>query len=225
MSKFELKQAHSAAPHYRAFTENGLVYGPSFQRMKEIDTSLGKPTTNATMDIQSSSGLIGGESSYRFHPGVLDNCLQLALIAGQVSDLSNFTAFVPVYMKHVHLELGESFANEEGFAMAIGSKRGQRGLYGDVSLYGPEGDFLAKISGMRCVRYEGGAQDGSPEGLREPFMRSVWKPDIDSLTSEQAQALFPGSEKERLSGLLDLLTHKNPALNILELGTGTSKYS
>jgi len=60
-------------------------------------------------------------------------------------------------------------------------------------LYGTSGESLMDIKQLRCVSYDGISSHGI-EAVREArnrYLRSTWKPDLESLSNEKARTIFP----------------------------------
>lgn len=186
-----------AAGWYKKFAEVGLGYGPTFQGLSDIRARPNLNRTTAQVALHSTTGTIPyGESSYPIHPATIDLCLQLALMACHAGQTENVRkAFVPVVADEMTLWIPDEMdnASEYGCGQAVGERRGLRGAYASTELYGRSGQNLMNIKQLRCVAYDG-TSSSDTEALaqaRNPYLRLVWKPDIDSLTNAEARSLFP----------------------------------
>lgn len=185
------------AAWYRRFADVGLGYGPSFQGLSDIRAQPNHNRATAAIALHTTNGLVaGGESRYVIHPATIDTCLQLALLACHAGQIDNMRkAFVPIVVDEMSLWVpGEEDAESEvGYGQATGELRGLRGAYAQTQLYGRSGECLMTIKQLRCVSYDGTSSvDGvAAAAARNPYLRLVWKPQIDSLTNDQAKALFP----------------------------------
>lgn len=173
----------------------GLGYGPSFQGLTNIKAYAYENVATADVALQTSRDLVeGGESNYTLHPATLDTCLQLALIAchaGQVDRMRK--AFVPIVADEMTIWVpnAEDRDAEFGYGRGSGQLRGLRGAYASTQLFGKSGAVLMDLKQLRCVSYDVTTGTIKSESDRSPYLRLVWKPDIKSLTHNQARAMFP----------------------------------
>ncbi|KAL8656993.1 MAG: hypothetical protein Q9226_002364 [Calogaya cf. arnoldii] len=186
-----------SAAWYKKFAEVGLGYGPTFQGLSNIKARDGLKRTTADVALHSTKDTVKyGESPYAIHPATIDLCLQLALMACHAGQIENVhKAFVPVVADEMSLWIPseEDNAADIGYGQASGELRGLRGAYASTELYGKSGQNLMNIRQLRCVAYDGTSTEDSEAvaRARNPYLRLVWKPDVDSLTNEEARELFP----------------------------------
>ena len=186
-----------AASWYKKFADVGLGYGPTFQGLSEIRARPAVNRATAQVALHSTKDTVAyGESPYPIHPATIDLCLQLALMACHAGQTDNVRkAFVPVVADEMSLWIPDEQDNASDFAygQASGELRGLRGAYASTELYGRSGKNLMNIRQLRCVAYEGTSSEGTEAfaQARSPYLRLVWKPDVDSMTNEEARALFP----------------------------------
>lgn len=186
-----------SAAWYKKFAEVGLGYGPTFQGLSDIKARDGLNRTTANVALHSTKDTVKyGESPYAIHPATIDLCLQLALMACHAGQIENVNkAFVPVVADEMSLWIPseEDNAADFGYGQASGELRGLRGAYASTELYGKSGQNLMSIRQLRCVAYDGTSSEDSEAvaRARNPYLRLVWKPDVDSLTNEEARVLFP----------------------------------
>ncbi|KAL8704809.1 MAG: hypothetical protein Q9201_002041 [Fulgogasparrea decipioides] len=186
-----------SASWYKKFAAVGLGYGPTFQGLSEIQARPGLNRATARVALHSTKDTVAyGESSYPVHPATIDLCLQLALMACHAGQTDNVhKAFVPVVADEMSLWIPDEQDNASDFAygQASGELRGLRGAYASTELYGKSGQSLINIRQLRCVAYDGTSSEGTEAfaQARNPYLRLVWKPDVDSMTNEEARALFP----------------------------------
>ena len=185
------------ASWYKKSADVGLGYGPAFQGLSDIRAEPIQNKVTATVALHSTQGVVaGGESSYLIHPTTIDNCLQLALIACHAGQTENVRkAFVPIVADEMSLWVPgkEDAESEFGYGQATGELRGLRGAYAQTQLYGKSGENLMDIKQLRCVSYDGISliDSEATANARNPYLRLVWKPEFDSLTNDQARAIFP----------------------------------
>ncbi|KAL9047293.1 MAG: hypothetical protein Q9214_000093 [Letrouitia sp. 1 TL-2023] len=199
-----------SASWYAKFAGVGLGYGPVFQGLSEIKAHAGSNRATALIGLQTSKGTVtGGESSYPIHPATIDLCLQLGLIACHAGQTENVrTAFVPIVADEMTLWIpsDEDAKLEYGYGQATGELRGLRGAYAVTELYGKSGQNLLQIKQLRCVAYDGYSSEGSAAlaRARNPYLRLVWNPDIESLTNKEVRVLFPPTtDAQQLAPLFD----------------------
>lgn len=182
---------------YAKFAEKGLGYGPAFQGLSDLRAYRGENLATANVALNPTSNLAKtGESSYPLHPATLDTCLQLALIAMHAGQAERFRfAFVPILMHEISIWIPSSQEKSAdlGYGVATGELRGLRGGYAQTRLFSKSGAQLLEVGQIRCVAFEGSQNQDSDICPRDPYLRLVWKPDIDTLTNEQAKAMFPPS--------------------------------
>lgn len=181
---------------YDKFEEVGLGYGPTFQALSNLQAYRSTNIAAANIGLKTTAGIVnGGESTYPIHPATLDNCLQLALIschAGQVENVNR--AFVPIFAENVTIWVSDP-TETEGWGVASGKTLGLRGLYARTQLYSRSGAPLVDMDELKCVAYDGVLETsaaGAPSSIaREPYLRTVSRVDIDTLTDVAANAMFP----------------------------------
>ena len=186
-----------SANWYEKFADVGLGYGPTFQGLTDIRARPNVNRATATVALHTTEGNVkGGESSYPIHPSTVDFCLQLALIACHAGQTENVRqAFVPVVADEMSLWIPNDAdkASSVGYGQATGELRGLRGAYARTQLFGKSGESLMDIKQLRCVSYKGTSSDGivAAREARNPYLRLIWKPDIESLSNEKARNMFP----------------------------------
>ena len=186
-----------SASWYEKFADVGLGYGPTFQGLTDIRARPDLNRATATVALHTTEGNIkGGESSYPIHPSTVDFCLQLALIACHAGQPENVgQAFVPVVADEMSLWIPNDAdkASSIGYGQATGELRGLRGAYARTQLFGTSGESLMDIKQLRCVSYNGTSLDDlkAARESRNPYLRLIWKPDIESLSNEKARSMFP----------------------------------
>lgn len=178
---------------YDKFAEIGLGYGPSFRGLSELLSDPERNISKAKVRLNTTDGMFKGpESSYVIHPASLDICHQLALIAthgGQIGRVKH--AFVPVFIDEMTVWPQQS-NDEWGQGMSVSHLKGLRGAHASVQLFTQSGKPYLEIRELRCVAHHGGKlQKKSEEQIPSPYTRLVWKPDLSSLSFDEAKKLFP----------------------------------
>lgn len=182
---------------YDKFADKGVGYGPSFNGLSDLRAYQGENLATANVALRPTLNSANkGESLYPLHPATIDTCLQLALIACHAGQVERFqSAFVPILVHDMSIWVPEQQRQEVdfGYGLATGELRGLRGAYAQTRLLSVSGARILDIKDIRCVAYDGSGNATSRAGNlpRDPYMRLVWKPDIESLSSELARTMFP----------------------------------
>ncbi len=135
----------SPAEFYRDFQQRGLFYGPSFRALETLsysgDSAWGRLRKVAVANVS--------EEKYYFHPGILDACLQVAMVVVKASGGSEQYTYIPVELRSAHFyhyshapsvchaQLLENHIQSSGFVRA------------DFLIFGSDGALLAEISGLK----------------------------------------------------------------------------
>ncbi|KAI0903082.1 BcBOA9 protein [Ustulina deusta] len=191
---------------YRGFSNIGLNYGAAFNGLSDIRTD---PWTNECVadtkllpiDVPTD------DSRYIVHPGAMDTCLQGILIAAHNGSLKGANrSFIPVDWEEV------SIYSYEGTDMpASADFSSLRALFGAFQLSAPDGRPLFTAKRVNSITYAEDLNRNVTED-RHPYLRVLWKPDVETLE----KAVSTPAE-DSLTQTLDLLGHKYPGMNILEV--------
>lgn len=212
------------APWYDKFQKAGLGYGPSFRDIWDLTSEPYRNIAQAKIGLQSTNGLFdaGPESEYAIHPSSLDMCHQVALIAGHGGQVDRFHhAFIPIAIDEMTVWPAHKDENW-GSCIATAQMKGLRGIHATIQLFSHSGEPRVELNNLRCVAHHGGEPvDMQPS---HEFTRLVWRPDLSSLSNEQANELFPplapGKDIKEAFENMDKLA----ALMILELYTRFSRH-
>ncbi|KAI1339726.1 hypothetical protein F5Y15DRAFT_423599 [Xylariaceae sp. FL0016] len=185
------KKIINAAQWYESFARAGLCYGPMFQGLSNIVGINQGYRSQARVGLEPTAKAMIGESRYILHPATLDASLQLSILAAHQNTATKFRrAFMPTGFESVKVwpkNVSKTKISTESFAGA--TLKGIRGLSADVVLRGADDRTLLEATNIFLT-----ASDQSVPKLIEqssPYTRIVWKPDIDSLTSDTAAQLYP----------------------------------
>ncbi|KAF1961727.1 hypothetical protein CC80DRAFT_531559 [Byssothecium circinans] len=207
---------------YSKFEEIGLGYGKSFQGLSNLVADPYKHIAKADVNLSPTAGMFNGpESEYAMHPAALDICFQIGIIAthgGQVGRVTH--AHIPLFVGEINI-WPASGEETTGQVIAQSEKRGLRNIMGSIQVFDENGLPRVEAKNFKGVRYDGEkGLDAAPQ-LNE-YVRLIWKPDISTLSSSQAEAVIasiPDEEPyQRLTGLIDLLGHRDPNTRILQIG-------
>ncbi|PYH44059.1 polyketide synthase fmaB [Aspergillus saccharolyticus JOP 1030-1] len=207
----------------KAFAEMGFEYGPAFYLLEKVEAHAGKRYSRSLVSL--SEPLANGktQSHYPYHPAALDGI---------------FRATAPAFCEGLRTRLKEPLVpsafddliinpnpNRPTSGMAIAtsvySGRGRedtgKSFWSDVSMYDPDtGALLMQLKNFSTHLIDLGVCATKSQWLTQ----DVWKPDVATLTVE-AMSKLKVQQKALVSYVLDLMTHKNPALAILEINLGT----
>ncbi|KAI0103769.1 hypothetical protein GGR51DRAFT_549742 [Nemania sp. FL0031] len=190
----KVQEPRTSHTWYRGFANIGLNYGPPFNGLSNIRTD---PWTNECaadtkllpIDIPTD------DSRYIVHPGAMDTCLQAILIGAHNGSLKG--ANLSVYSYEGTAMPAPIDAN--GRILATGEFTSLRALWGSFQLTAPDGRPL--FTAKKNVTHD-----------RHPYLRVVWKPDVNTLNAPHVSKRSCDS----LVQTLDLVGHKYPGMNILE---------
>jgi len=179
----QLQEPKTAHTWYRGFTSIDLNYGPAFNGLSDIRTD--PWTTQATaLSKLTPSGTEENNLAYLLHPGTLDTCMQAILIAahnGSLRDLKE--SFIPVSMENVTIwsHNGHQIpaaSETNGRIFANGAKSSLRALSGTVQLFDESGAPIFAAEKVNSISYAEALSTGLGSD-RHPYLRVVWKPDVD----------------------------------------------
>ncbi|KAL2867458.1 type I polyketide synthase [Aspergillus lucknowensis] len=208
---------------YGRFTKVGLNYGPNFQALEEIQTPRAKVGQHAIAKTPLLQG--GGEgkesqSKYLVHPITIDVMLQAGIIASTSGVIKNLDANVPVAIEEAQFRTPQAQPQKACRLDATGTKIGFSAYMLNACLYDSQDQPCVILKDVRVTGYQGGAQVADEEEEREPMLRVLWKPDVTTLSSDGlAQYLLScaDTEVEQFAATVDILSHKNPRLRILDV--------
>ncbi|KAF4334016.1 polyketide synthase [Fusarium beomiforme] len=219
----KLTQRVTGKRWYDAFHRVGFEYGPSFQPLASIHSDSRYHQAAADIAISTKSELILGESRYLLHPSTIDGCLQLIIIAlnsGLHAEMQN--GAVPIEIEEMSLwpvtaDVDNTLGHSEAWISELSGRYGSS----HARLETETGRLLMDISNLRLVAYEAAVpQNARTQRQREPYMQTLWKPDIDLLSSQSALQLFSVSKSERdaLSAIVELEQHKRATNSVMFIG-------
>ncbi|QSZ32263.1 hypothetical protein DSL72_001837 [Monilinia vaccinii-corymbosi] len=215
----KLQEPKAARTWYRGFQKVSLNYGPAFNGLSNIRTNPAFEEAVAETELLP-EGVSEHDSAYIVHPAAMDTCIQVALIAAHKGSLKDLRrSFVPTSMAGVSLWSWEdddripSLVPGKGRVLGHAEFFSLRAMNGWCQLYSPEGKPLFEMKELSCTQYSEALDDlGTID--RHPYLRTVWKPDIDKITSKLTD-----------DSLLDLLVHKRPGFDICEIMDNESTIS
>ncbi|EED21266.1 polyketide synthase, putative [Talaromyces stipitatus ATCC 10500] len=226
---------------YTKAKEEGLSFGPHFQSLTGLYTDGNRTSTDSIgLTVLDPPSAASTDIFYAIHPITIDACFQAAIFGGTAGNVSTLRAFVPTFLTNCHIQL------PKGGAAAFGSKevkihcRMERTGFSSravsFTLRSPDGTPVIDMPHMRMNAYSGKppvAPETSIYLQRQPCLRIKWKPDVLRLRPGSEAALneyitnFASNQSEDMkdngtlvvfAAILDLLGHKFPRMNVLELG-------
>jgi NADPH:quinone reductase-like Zn-dependent oxidoreductase len=213
---------------YDAFNRVGFEYGPSFQPLGSIRTDSKYHHAAADVRLETECGLMTGESRYLLHPATIDGCLQLIIIsinAGLHKEMQH--GVVPIGIEELSIWPSSVETNGSvGHAVAWTDELDGRHFNTHTKLSSAAGQVVLDVKSLRCVSYEAAVpQSIRAPRPREPYMETVWKPDVASLTAEQAIQAYPSiqSEEDSVAVVVELIQHKKQVSRVLLVGQVDSK--
>ena len=226
-------EKQSSRTWYNKLAKEGLCFGPSFQSLTEIHTDRRKKLPY----VVSETLLKPNDSAYatlqcdQTHPIAIDSLLQSALIASAVGSTGNLRGKVPVSIAQMQINIDDSTDSPRLCKIRATSEMvGVGAALLSAELESPSGQTLIQVDGVRTIPFAETLQHDQVPIERTPALRVLWKPDVTLLPensdlfsqyTDQFAALLPDdfahSDIGRLAGALDLITHQNPRLHILEI--------
>jgi len=220
---------------YQNLIRVGLNFGPAFQSIQEFWVSRMKEHNICTTRVPF---LRDWESKwdehleYVVHPITIDAMLQTAIIASTSGSPRALQAKVPVSFGSMAIQTPPSSScNSPWYIDSEARVVGFGAAEIDAELRTTEGKVAAQISNVKLAPYNASFQADEGE-KRHPMLRVLWKPDVHGLGlmpedafSQYLDAFATEAHSEvadegllKMGAALDLLSHKSPALRILELG-------
>ena len=224
---------------YEKLEIEGLHFGPSFQTLESMKTAKSRRSPEAisvTKLLQRLKRSVNSQypgCSYPVHPLSIDSCLQASIMGSTGGNISTLKAHLPNFMgfcrinpPNVNDVEKQAIIQSSSRCTGFGTKRI------NVTLRGTLGETVVNIADARLAIYEG--RESNKDSLRDrhPCLSIVWKPDLCHVEESSAAALtkylqqsynidraldIKEQAESTLAGLLDLMTHKNPKLRVLEL--------
>lgn len=221
---------------YDRFAQVGLNFGTAFQSMEKIETDRKRELMCARSTVRYlNGGGTGGkkQSSYIMHPITIYTMLQVALVANSAGVISNLTCMVPTTIEHARFKAPTSSVIRCSWLVdAISEPIGPRSIRTTSELHDGQGQVYAQLVNVSAVAFQGVTEDESAVDERHPMMRVLGKPDITKLTSKHAHGFSAHLAGDiagilrtsivknvlKMAAMVGMASHKNPRLNILELG-------
>ncbi|HKV37012.1 MAG TPA: type I polyketide synthase, partial [Pyrinomonadaceae bacterium] len=173
---------------YREMSRRGLVYGPTFQGVKQVWRRAGEAIAGISLD----AAFMKDAAASGVHPLLLDNCLQVIACAfpPRTGEVEGFT-YLPVGVERVRV--GRKHLTE-GVAWSYARLKTSLDelpevLTADAMLTTALGDVVLELHGVRLQRVRGGPQPEAARAKKEDV--GEWLYEIDWRQSE-----LPSTEEE-----------------------------
>ena len=215
-----LRHPQSAKLWYKAQRQVGMGFGPTFQKIKSIESVSGSRTCRAIVSLEPPPSRWDPQSYFPLHPAVLDGCLQTATPANAVGERSLIKdIMIPALVDDLIINkmsrnMYEGLSNAESVYTGRGRMDLAKSWIANVTIHDPKsGALIMRVKGLNYIRL-----DVDEKADRHVFHTVTWKPDVSLLTQDQLIYLSPFAEASiKLDTVIDLITHKNPTLKVLEI--------
>jgi hypothetical protein len=215
----------SARIWYKTLAEMGYNFGPSFQKHLMVESTMGQYQSRSTVNLEPPPSHPKGQSPYPMHPAVIDGCFQAAtpsLWKGHLPQ-SGDPVLVPKTIDSIVIESGavrQAQVPTEGVAYAsasflgVGNVNNARNYATNVDLYDPlNGALLFQMKGLASAEMETSDSEKAPHR----FMHVKWNADIDMLLDNETSLTMPWLGAKSVQEVIDLVAHKIPGLNVMEM--------
>ncbi|KAI5785831.1 polyketide synthase [Geopyxis carbonaria] len=208
----EMSAPAPASPWYARLDAAGLNFGDSFQSVAEFCTPPQRHAA-AVLKPRDSDGYALS------HPILLDAALQTGIIARAAGVLGDVRGIVPVAIDSLRLR-PEAPTGGTMTASASAVPEGFSATRVDAVLLDGSAAVVAEFGGVKFREYR--AARSIPAERRDPCLRIRWKPDVALLLGDEAglRRAVATVDGDGLFGVLELLVHKNPRMDILQIGGG-----
>lgn len=236
-----LHAADPAATWYRAFRDVGYNFGPHFQRLVQVECTPGVQDTRNVLSMDPPVITTQGsdnktemkpmqpwyETRGTLHPVAFDSVTQALIPALWKGDpAASAVVTVPPLIESITMTVRpRKQPSAENNAVVLSSVRptGVRrpgvpeDCVGLCDVYDAvDGTHMLQIKGLHWNRVD--AQEDLT--MRHVYHGLVWKPDVSLLSARGLQGLRPESEwNDKIQLLLDLICHKLPYPNVLEISS------
>ncbi|KAJ8132252.1 hypothetical protein O1611_g1372 [Lasiodiplodia mahajangana] len=223
-----LKQPTPFTLWYKAQREAGMGFGPSFKKVISLEATSGQRSCRAMVDLTPPKSKWDPQSFYPFHPAVLDACLQVAMPANASNERSLVKDVIVPGIVNEAIINKVPYNMQRGLAIAKSGYTGRgrpdqaRSIISDISVYDPEmGALFMQVKGLNYVKLDVVLKPDA-----HTFDHVIWRPDVSLLTQDQLIRFNPNNvSKSKLDSVIDLVAHKKPMLDVLEVSLGHSEKS
>ncbi|CAG8910253.1 unnamed protein product [Penicillium egyptiacum] len=222
---------------YERLASAGLNYGEAFSSITHVSVPRARTQNVCSAQvpfIQSFPGSEAPEPEYTFHPILVDAMVQAGIIATAAGRTSEMKAFVPITIRSATFQNPDAIISGANcYINATASVRGPGAASFQADLITTQNQVVAQIEFGRLRQYEPNRTPRDAVIARHPMLRVLWKPKIYGTEFMQepaftryldnfvAEARSPVKDEGllKLGATINLLSHRNPRLRILELGS------
>lgn len=136
----------AASECYRQLAKQGLAYGPAFQA---IDGYWRDGLGGALARLRLPPALATEQAGYRFHPVLLDACLQAAVAALDPDNLPADSVPLPVSIATLECYRTPGASLWCRAALRAREREGTQEYLADLTLFDEDGSIVAELSGLR----------------------------------------------------------------------------
>ncbi|KAI0502950.1 reducing type I polyketide synthase [Xylaria bambusicola] len=213
---------------YKKMRDYGFNFGPSFQKIIAMESATSTRKGRSRVSLQPPTSTYT-QSPYALHPACMDGCFQSVTATWDDNDSNNTDTLIPQQIDSLTVPF-HSDHPEEGISVArsdfigVGRREVMSNHAFSCAVYHPTGGDL--LLDMKGIRY---AKLGTSDVIAAPhkFCQLVWDADITLVDESGLQGLInetlTGSNREGVEQdllvaqrLINLATHKNPQLNVVE---------
>ncbi|KAF5026934.1 hypothetical protein F66182_964 [Fusarium sp. NRRL 66182] len=214
-----LKSPQAPTLWYKCQREIGMDFGPAFQKLIQVEAVTGKRECRTLISLEPPESVYEPQSYYPIHPAALDGCLQTVVPSNASCDRTNVKhVMIPALIDDLIInKVPARLCRGRSKATSVYGGRGRKDIekswVANTTVYDSEsGQLVMQITGLNYTKL-----DVAPKPDPHTFHSAVWKPDITFLTQDQMMYLAPAGGSNNIDTVIDLISHKKPALRILEL--------
>ncbi|KAK6502749.1 hypothetical protein TWF481_007796 [Arthrobotrys musiformis] len=219
---------------YDKLVSKGLNFGPEFQTITNFSVSRLRNLQHCDATVPMKRQI--AHEVYPIHPVTIDSMLQASIVATTAGNTRDLNAKIPTRIGSALFSLDDENPVGNWFVSSDAKTTGFGSASINAELVKPDGTVKARLENVRLAPYQG-AQKEVTSDQRHPMLRVLWKPDATPglITSEglarylNSAAKNSGGELSRthcdLMACVDLVGHKNPYLNVLEVGDNISEFT
>ena len=204
---------------YKCQREIGMEFGPAFQKLIKIEAVNGQRHCRTLINMEPAEGKYTLQSYYPIHPAALDGCLQTVVPSNAACDRTNVKAvMIPALINDIIINKVPTGLREgRSKATSVYGGRGrndvEKSWVANTTVWNAEtGQLAMRITGLNYAKL-----DVTPKPDPHTFHSVTWKPDNTHFTQDQMMYLTPDKGSTKLDTVLDMIAHKKPALNIIEI--------
>jgi zearalenone synthase (highly reducing iterative type I polyketide synthase) len=209
---------------YETLHSLGLAYGPAFAKMSAIRVWPGQSTAVVDVpDVGLEDVVRTGQRPHVIHPATLDAIFH-SIFAAVLGGRELTTAMIPKTIDSVFVSMDAPFRASEQFSGVCETRpQGLKEYMADISMEDHRTKVpVLQIQGLCCTKVAGDAPAGDVTAANSLCTKMVWRPHIDLLGDGGLAELglaANGSALSKLSQLIGLMHHANPAMTLVEVAT------